>query len=63
MADMCPHCGELVAVKNGLTAYHDWPKPLRVVCPGSKQLPRCAESDSRPLGNGKENTRFQRGPL
>ena len=62
MADMCPHCGELIAATDGLTAYHDWPKPMRKVCPGSKQLPRCAESDARPLWNGERNTRFQGSP-
>ena len=57
-AGMCPHCGEEVGVKNGLTPYHDWPKPTRKVCPGSKQVPRNAESDARPLWNGKPNERF-----
>ena len=58
MTGMCPHCGEEVEVKDSLTAYHDYPKPCRVVCPGSKQHPRNAESDARPLWNGKPNTRF-----
>jgi hypothetical protein len=56
---MCPHCGAVVAVSDGhLTDYHDWPKPTRQVCPGSKQIPRCAESDARPLWNGKPNLLF-----
>lgn len=59
MIGMCPHCGEDVAVKDSLTAYHDWPKPTRQVCPGSKQHPRCAESDARPLWNGEPNKRFR----
>lgn len=59
MADMCPHCGALLDVgSDGLTPYHDWPKPLRVVCPGSKQNPRRAESDARVLWNGKPNERY-----
>lgn len=58
MTGMCPHCGEEVEVKGDLTAYHDYPKPLRIICPGSMQYPRCAESDARPLWNGKPNTRF-----
>lgn len=57
---MCPHCGEEVSTKDGLTAYHDWPKPTRQVCPGSRQNPRCAESDGRPLWNGQPNMRFYR---
>lgn len=53
--NMCPHCGEIVPVKDGLTTNHDYPKPCRQVCPGSKQIPRCAESDCRPLWNGESN--------
>ncbi len=46
---MCPHCGEDVRLIDGhLTATHDYPKPFRVICPGSGQIPRCAESDNRP---------------
>lgn len=56
---MCPHCGEIVQIKDTLTVYHDWPKPCRAVCPGSKQNPRCAESDGRLLWNGKENPHFK----
>ena len=37
---MCPHCGEIVKVRNGLTVTHDWPKPSRQVCPGSGQSSR-----------------------
>jgi hypothetical protein len=55
MSDMCPHCGKIVTVKDGLTPYHNWPVPTRAVCPGSKQNPRCAESDKRPLWNGDLN--------
>ncbi len=55
---MCPRCGEVVVLKDNLTPYHDWPKPARRVCPGSKQIPRCAESDARPLWNGKPNLLF-----
>ena len=55
MADMCPHCGAPVIVKNSLTVTHSWPIPTRQVCPGSGQNPRCAESDARPLWNGERN--------
>lgn len=58
VAGMCPHCGQEVGVKGGLTPYHDYPPPLRAVCPGSKQIPRNAESDARLLWNGKRNERF-----
>lgn len=56
---MCPHCGEDVPIRDSLTAYHDWPPFCRSVCPGSKQHPRCAESDARPLWNGEPNRRFR----
>lgn len=62
MADMCPHCGEIVTTSDGITPYHDWPKPMRKVCPGSKQIPRCAESDARLLWNGKPNDRYEGEP-
>lgn len=59
---MCPHCGAIVQLTDGdLTDYHDWPKPTRQVCPGSKQIYRCAESDARPLWNGKRNPHFGAG--
>ncbi len=51
-ANMCPHCGEDVLVRDGLTTTHDWPKPFRQVCPGSGQHPRCSASDARPLWSG-----------
>jgi hypothetical protein len=36
----CSHCGKPVNKDaDGLTPYHDWPKPTRQVCPGSKQKP------------------------
>jgi hypothetical protein len=57
--DMCPHCGELVECRNGLTPYHDYPKPCRAVCPGSEQNPRCSTSDARPLWNGEPNRLFR----
>lgn len=58
---MCPHCGEEVSlgVIDGLTAFHDYPKFTRQVCPGSKQNHRNAKSDARPLWNGEPNTRFE----
>lgn len=58
---MCPHCGELFDLKEPdyLIPYHDHLKPLRVLCPGSKQNPRCAESDRRLLWNGKPNPHAQ----
>lgn len=50
----CPHCGELFArLGIGLIPTHDFPKPCRRVCPGSKHLPRDA-SDKRPLWKGEE---------
>jgi len=59
---MCPHCGALVECgADSLTPYHDWPIPTRQVCPGSKQNPRCAESDARPLWNGQPNPHFGAG--
>lgn len=56
---MCPHCGVLVGVTNGLTDYHDYPKPLRVICPGAKQNPRYAYSDRRILWNGEPNPHLE----
>lgn len=52
MTGMCPHCGDIVAVVNTLTVDHDG-------CPGSQQIPRCAESDARPLWNGEPNPHFR----
>lgn len=63
MTGMCPHCGEIVALKEGLTKYHDWPRPTRQVCPGSRQIPRNPESDGRPLWNGKSNPHFYKNRL
>ena len=62
MTGMCPHCGEEVALEDGLTVYHDWPKLTRQICPGSRQNYRCAESDARPLWNGEPNLRFAGSP-
>jgi len=34
-------CGEKVRLdEDGNIAYHDWPKPTRQVCPGSKKPPK-----------------------
>lgn len=55
LTGMCPHCGTIVKLEQTLTAYHDWPLFTRQVCPGSRQNARCAESDARPLWNGKPN--------
>lgn len=59
---MCPHCGEDVPIKRGLTIEHSVfvgnPLDPWAWCPGSRQNPRCAESDARPLWNGKPNPRF-----
>jgi hypothetical protein len=33
----CTHCGELVEVINNITEYHDFPKPCRQICRGSKK--------------------------
>ena len=59
----CPHCGwgydpeaeerRKGQADKGLVPYHDLMPPLRVVCPGSKQLAR-DWSDERPLGKDRE---------
>ena len=49
---MCPHCGwcyDADKSDDGLVPTHDFPKPCRSVCPGSKQTPRNPHSDKRPL--------------
>lgn len=46
---MCPHCGELFRYNVRLIPTHDFPKPCRMVCPGSGQIPRNSLSDKRPL--------------
>ena len=64
MRGMCPYCGKDVKVRNGLTVDHYL--ALVVVgqmCPGSYQHYRNAESDGRPLWNGKSNPRFYRNAL
>lgn len=34
----CIHCGETLELdEDGAIPYHDWPKPTRQVCPGSKK--------------------------
>ncbi len=58
---MCPHCGELLSRDpNRLIPTHDYHKPVRAVCPGSGQNPRCAASDGRRLWNGELNPHFVR---
>lgn len=59
---MCPHCGGIVRIAKTthLTYTHNWPKFTRQVCPGSHQNPRNAESDGRPLWNGKPNRHYYR---
>lgn len=56
MTGMCPHCGREVKITRSLTTSHmadgHW-------CPGSRQIPRCAEADARPLWNGQPNRRFK----
>ena len=45
----CPHCGwEFFHAVDGLVPTHDFPKPCRMVCPGSRQAPR-STADVRPL--------------
>lgn len=51
---MCPHCGRIVRVTTGGLTYRHFD------CPGSRQNPRCAESDARPLWNGKPNPHLAR---
>lgn len=47
----CPHCGKEFkqSACKPLVPYHDYPPGCRAVCPGSKQDPRNAETDMRPL--------------
>lgn len=54
---MCPHCGRILALPDNLTPWHDLAAGDRV-CPGSRQIPRCAESDARWLWNGDPNPHF-----
>lgn len=35
----CSHCGETMALKDGLLPYHDFPKPCRQLCRGAKMPP------------------------
>jgi len=56
MTGMCPHCGEIVPVR-ALTAWH-LERDTQKNCPGSQQIPRCAESDRRRLWNGKPNPHY-----
>lgn len=46
----CPHCGEKFTQSqcDPLTPCHDYPRPCRACCPGSKQTPRSV-NDDRPL--------------
>lgn len=55
---MCPHCGAEVEIHDSLTEFHNWGF-AQVVCPGSGQNPRNAESDGRPLWSGQPNRRFR----
>lgn len=56
---MCPSCGHLFT-NTSLTRLI----PIHVaegdsgICAGSEQIPRCAESDRRPLWNGRPNPHF-----
>jgi len=62
---MCPHCGHLFTNTSltRLIPFHaslDGPGdlPYSIPCPGSEQVPRCPESDRRPLWNGAPNPHF-----
>jgi len=55
MTGMCPHCGRIVRLSNGHLTYLHIDESGVGDCPGSRQNPRCAESDRRPLWNGKPN--------
>jgi hypothetical protein len=47
----CPHCGEVFPAnrcRDSLIPTHDFPRPCRAVCPGSRQTPR-GMADRRPL--------------
>ncbi len=57
---MCPYCGTIVTIRNGLTTTHDWPPMTRQVCPGTRENHRNPESDGRPLWNGKPNPHYYR---
>lgn len=54
MTLMCPYCGDLCGVGSDTLTNVHWLMDA-VVCPGSQQNPRCAQSDARPLWNGKPN--------
>ena len=44
----CPHCGEtFCGLKDGRVQTHDFPRPCRSVCPGSRQHPK--QHDDTPL--------------
>lgn len=55
MSGMCPHCGRIVRLSSGHLTYLHIDDSGVGDCPGSRQNPRCAESDRRPLWNGKPN--------
>jgi hypothetical protein len=46
----CPYCGREYSMRacRPLIPIHEFPEPS-LVCPGSNQYPRNAESDRRPL--------------
>ena len=61
MTGMCPHCGRIVRLSNGHLTYKHMEHGGPGYCPGGQQNPRCAESDARPLWNGKPNPHITGG--
>jgi len=43
MKRTCPHCKQIVEVRDGLFKYHDWPPNCRSCCPMSKKPPKETE--------------------
>lgn len=53
---MCPNCGKLFKPCKLIPSHYElYYEILRINCQGSKQIPRCPESDKRPLWNGELN--------
>jgi hypothetical protein len=60
----CPHCGFTYNPRrygHDLTPVHAYPSP-DTECPGSKQVPRNAESDFRPLWKDEQPTTNDQRP-
>lgn len=46
---ICSHCKDSFQLKGGLIPTHDFPKPCRSVCPGSKGLPEGSKDAKCPV--------------